>query len=269
MRECRGLPLSALHYQVRGRGRDLVLLHGWSTNLGVWDSLTEHLARRFRVIALDLPGHGASDWDPQAVTPAAQAWRVHETLAPLTERYALLGWSLGGQFALDLAAAMPAAITRLALVSTTPKFLSGAGWRCGSARTFLQRLAYAVQADAGRAVDEFLRLCARGLAPRTAGRVLAALRGALRAHGAACPQALMSGLERLAHGDLRAALPLVRVPSLVIAGQHDRHIRPAASRALAAALPQGRYVQIAGATHAPFLSHARQFAELLTGFLRG
>lgn len=261
--------VSALHCQVRGRGRDVVLLHGWGTNLAVWDALSERLARRFRVIAVDLPGHGASDWDSHAVTPAAQAWRVHETLAPLTERYALLGWSLGGQFALDLATAMPAAVTHLALVSTTPKFLSAAGWRCGSARTLLQRLAYSVQADAERAVEEFLSLCARGLAPRTAARVLNVLRAALRSHGTPYPRALMSGLERLAQADLRTVLPLVRAPALIIAGQHDRIIRPAASRALAAALPRARYVQVAGATHAPFLSHLRQFAELLHGFLRG
>ena len=78
--------MTALHYELRGRGRDLVLLHGWGMNLRVWDELARTLARRFRVIAIDLPGHGRSDWDPQAVTPAAQAWRVHETLSPLTER---------------------------------------------------------------------------------------------------------------------------------------------------------------------------------------
>jgi len=261
--------LSTLHCQVRGRGRDVVLLHGWSTNLAIFEDLAERLASRFRVIAVDLPGCGASDWDPRAVTPAAQAWRVHETLAPLTARYALLGWSLGGQFALDLAAAMPAAITRLALISTTPRFTAAPGWRCGTPPALLTRLLRTLVADPARAVDEFLRLCVRGLAPRTAARVLRVLGTALAAHGAARPEALASGLERLRHGDLRAALPLVRVPVLVVAGQHDCVIRPAASRGLAAALPQARYVQIAGATHVPFLSHARQFAELLGGFLRG
>ena len=68
--------MSALHYEMRGRGKDLVLLHGWGLTLGVWDGLAHALARRFRVIAIDLPGHGRSDWDPKAVTPAAQAWRV-------------------------------------------------------------------------------------------------------------------------------------------------------------------------------------------------
>jgi pimeloyl-[acyl-carrier protein] methyl ester esterase len=261
--------VSALHYEVRGRGRDLVLLHGWSLNLGVWQELARRLARHFRVIAIDLPGHGSSDWDPKASTPAAQAWRVHETLAPLTERYALLGWSLGGQFALDLAAAMPAGIERLALISTTPKFASGPGWRCGTAPTLIARLAERLSGEGERAVDEFLALQVRGSAPRTAARVLATLRAALSVHGRALPEALASGLERLRHGDLRAALPLVRVPALVIAGESDRIIRPAAARALAAALPRARYVQIAGAAHAPFLSHPVQFARLLGRFLRG
>ena len=261
--------MSALHYEMRGRGRDLVLLHGWSTNLAIFEDLSERLARRFRVIAVDLPGCGASDWDPRAVTPAAQAWRVHETLAPLTTRYALLGWSLGGQFALDLAAALPGAITRLALVSTTPRFTAGPGWRCGTPPALLARLVRTLVADPARAVEEFLRLCVRGLAPRTAARVVRTLTQALAEHDAARPEALASGLERLRHADLRAALPLVRVPALVVAGQHDCLIRPAASRGLAAALPEGRYVQIAGASHVPFLSHARQFAELLGGFLRG
>src|ERR1700730_18867018 len=117
--ELRGV--SALNFEVRGGGRDLVLLHGWGLNLRVWDELAGALAQRFRVIAIDLPGHGKSDWDGRASTPAAQAWRVHETLAPLTQRYALLGWSLRGLVALDLDAAHPARVERLALVDTTTK----------------------------------------------------------------------------------------------------------------------------------------------------
>ena len=53
--------MSALYFEVQGRGRDVVLLHGWGLNLRVWDELAEALARRFRVIAIDLPGHGKRD----------------------------------------------------------------------------------------------------------------------------------------------------------------------------------------------------------------
>ncbi|MGH8268378.1 MAG: alpha/beta fold hydrolase [Steroidobacteraceae bacterium] len=262
--------MSALYAEISGRGRrDLVLLHGWGLNLRVWDELALSLARRFRVITLDLPGYGGSEWDGAAHTPAAQAWRVHETLAPLTTRYSLLGWSLGGQFALDLAAAMPAGIERLVLVATTPRFLAAPGWRFGLEPAALAQLAAQLHADPQRAVNEFLQLQVRGCAPRTAARVLDALRGALHSHGAAHPQALAWGLTRLKEADLRPALSLVRTPALVIAGGRDRITRPSASRALARALPKGRYRQLGGAAHAPFLSHPGQFASLLNDFLRG
>jgi pimeloyl-[acyl-carrier protein] methyl ester esterase len=164
---------------------------------------------------------------------------------------------------------MPAGIERLALICTTPKFPAAPGWRCGTAPTLLTRLAGRLREDDARTVDDFIALSARGSAPRTSERVLRTLRAALSAYGRAHPEALASGLERLRQGDQREALPLVRVPALVVAGQHDRIIRPAATRALAAALPRGRYVEIAGAAHAPFLSHPAQFAQLLAGFLRG
>ncbi len=261
--------MSALYHEVRGSGEagDLVLLHGWSLNLRVWDGLVRLLAPRFRVIAIDLPGHGRSDWDPRASTPAAQAWRVHETLAPITDRYTLLGWSLGGQLALDLAAALPAGVERLVLIATTPKFLKSSTWRCGTPRPLLARLVHRLHCESERAVSDFLALLASGSAPGTVARVLSKLRAALRIHGAACPEALTAGLARLRDGDLRRALPLVRVPALVVAGQRDRIIRPTAVRALARALPDAHYVELAGAAHAPFLSHPVQFARQLSGFL--
>jgi pimeloyl-[acyl-carrier protein] methyl ester esterase len=261
--------VAALYHEVcgSGAGGDLVLLHGWSLNLRVWDGLVRLLAPHFRVITIDLPGHGRSDWDPRASTPAAQAWRVHETVAPITERYALLGWSLGGQLALDLAAALPSGVERLALVATTPKFLKSSSWRCGTPRPLLARLVNRLHSEGERAVTDFLRLLASGSAPGTAARVRARLRRALRTHGAARPEALAAGLARLRDGDLRASLPLIRMPALVVAGQRDRIIRPAAGRALAHALPDAHYLEVPGAAHAPFLSHPVQFARALRGFL--
>jgi pimeloyl-[acyl-carrier protein] methyl ester esterase len=263
--------VSALYHEVHGSGEagDLVLLHGWSLNLRVWDGLTRMLTPQFRVIAIDLPGHGRSDWDPRATTPAAQAWRIHETLAPLTERYTLLGWSLGGQLALDLAAALPTSVERLALIATTPKFLKSPTWRCGTPRPQLARLIHRLHSEGERAVSDFLALLVRGSAPGTAARVLAKLRAALRTHGAASPEALSAGLARLRDGDLRPALRRVQAPALVVAGERDRIIRPTAVRALAHALPNGQYAEIAGAAHAPFLSHPVQFLRRLNGFLHG
>ncbi len=260
--------MTPLHTRIAGRGPDLVLLHGWAANLGVWDQLTNALSDEFRVISLDLPGHGKSDWDPRAGTPAAHTWRVHETLAPITERYSLLGWSLGGHFALDLAAAMPGAIQKLVLVNSSPRFLAAPGWPFGTAAALLRRLEKRLELARINTIDEFMNLQVRGMPPRTAARVLQVLRAKQRTHGAAHPDALANGLERLKNGDLRAAVTQVRVPTLVIGGTHDRIISPGASRALAA-LVGGRYVEFKQAAHVPFLSHPKRFGSLVREFVRG
>jgi pimeloyl-[acyl-carrier protein] methyl ester esterase len=261
--------VKALYHEVHGEpgARDLVLLHGWSLNLRVWDPLVRQLAPRYRIITVDLPGHGGSDWDPKASSPAAQAWRVHETLAPLTQRYCLLGWSLGGQVALDLAAALPAPIERLVLIATTPRFLAGPGWRCGTPRAQLARLIHRLYANSARAVNDFLALSARGSAPRTAAHVEQVLRRALKSDGWAHPAALASGLARLRDTDLRAGLARIDVPALVMCGQRDRIVRAVATRALARRLADAHYIEIRGAAHAPFLSHTRQCARHVREFL--
>jgi pimeloyl-[acyl-carrier protein] methyl ester esterase len=258
--------MSGLYIETRGQGPDLVLLHGWGLNLRVWDGLASLLEKSFRIIAVDLPGHGRSQWNPKARTPAEQAWQVHATLESLSDRYSLLGWSLGGQIALDLAAAMPRSVERLVLVATTPRFVASPDWPYGMPATALERMATQLKTNYKRTVSDFLELQVRG--STGAEKVLANLHASLFQHGEAHPKALVTGLTTLESSDLRPMLPLVRAPTLVIAGQYDRVTLPAASRALAEALPDARYIEIRRAAHAPFLSHTAEFASLVTGFLR-
>lgn len=260
-------PAGSLHVETHGSGPDLVLLHGWGLNLRVWDGLVRELASSFRIITVDLPGHGRSPWNPKARTPAEQAWQVHATLESLSKRYSLLGWSLGGQIALDLAAAVPGSVERLVLVATTPRFAASADWPYGMPATALEKMATQLRTNYKRTVNDFLELQVRGSV--ASEKVLADLQASLFAHGEAHPKALVTGLTTLENSDLRPMLNLVRAPTLVIAGQYDRVTLPAASRALAEALPDAQYVEIRRAAHAPFLSHTSEFAALVTRFLRG
>lgn len=256
-----------LHIETHGTGPDLVLLHGWGLNLRVWDGLIREMANSFRIITVDLPGHGRSAWNPKACTPAAQAWQIHAALESVSTRYSLLGWSLGGQIALDLAAAVPGSVERLVLVATTPRFATGADWPYGMPASALEKMATQLRTNYKRTVNDFLELQVRGSV--ASEKVLADLQASLFAHGEAHPKALVTGLATLENSDLRPMLNLVRAPTLVIAGQYDRVTLPAASRALAEALPDARYVEIRRAAHAPFLSHTAEFAGLVTKFLQG
>jgi pimeloyl-[acyl-carrier protein] methyl ester esterase len=257
--------MSELCVEVNGSGPDLVLLHGWGLNVRVWDGLVQELRGRFRLIAVDLPGHGKSAWTPGRNTPAEQAWLLHSTLTPISNRYSLMGWSLGGQIALDLAAAMPARIDKLVLVATTPRFVAAADWPYGMKLDVITKMATQLREDYQQTVRDFLELQVRGSMDGTS--VVDQMRHALAVHGEAKPEALEAGLNTLATSDLRPTLPHVLTPTLVIAGQNDRITAPGASRVLAAALPDARYVEMRRAAHAPFLSHRQEFIAVLEPFL--
>jgi len=257
--------MSELYFEVSGTGPDLVLLHGWGLNIRVWDGLVQELRDRFRCIAVDLSGHGKSPWGSGKGTPAEHAWLIHQTLQSVSARYSILGWSLGAQMALDLAAAIPGQLDKLVLVAATARFVSGPDWPYGMAQSVLQKMAAGLRADYQQAVSDFIELQVRGSAEATS--VLHQLRQALFLHGHAQPEALEAGLNTLATADLRGTLPHVRAQTLVIAGQNDRITPPAASRLLAEAMPEANYVEMRRAAHAPFLSHRKEFVALVTEFM--
>ncbi len=113
-----GQRLSALRW---GEGEpELVLLHGGAQNAHTWDTVALALDRP--LLALDLPGHGHSDWrDDKAYWPSENAQAVAvavNTLAPNAR--VVVGMSLGGLTALALSHQAPGLVRRLALVDVTP-----------------------------------------------------------------------------------------------------------------------------------------------------
>lgn len=101
---------------VRGEGRPLVLLHGFPFNHAIWNRLTEHLARDFRVYTPDLPGFGESaaldrPFTIDAVGNVMMDWLVeNEIRTPV-----VLGHSMGGYVALGMAAANPGMLGAIGL----------------------------------------------------------------------------------------------------------------------------------------------------------
>jgi pimeloyl-[acyl-carrier protein] methyl ester esterase len=245
-----------------GAGPPLVLWHGWGLNLRVFDELRDALAADFEIFAIDLPGHGRSPWSAGMDGEA----QLSALLQQLPERAALLGWSLGGQFALRAALRAPEKVRRLILVSTTPRFTSAPDWPHGLESAVLGEFARRLHEDWSGTVRDFLELQVRG----ASGWVLAlaALQAALTAHGRGDPAALAAGLELLAHTDLRSQLPALGTPTLVICGERDRITPAAASRALAQALPQAHCLALARAAHTPFLTDPAGVASAVREFLR-
>lgn len=250
-----------LYSETTGKGAPVVLLHGWALNLRVFDGLAAALATTHRVTAMDLPGHGRSPWRTGLTPTGIADWLLGE----LPERCAIVGWSLGGQLALRLAAAAPARVRRLVLVASTPKFVAGGDWPHGLEPGVLQRFAVGLQADPARTLADFLELQVRGSSAATA--TLRQLRAALERQGGAAPAALTAGLEQLANEDLRGLARMLTVPVLLVSGQCDRVTPPGAARALAQMLPGAHLVELRRAGHAPFLSHLDTLLPELQSFV--
>jgi len=253
-----------LHVESAGHGAPLVLLHGWALHSGMWGPLVPHLAKRFRVHAVDLPGHGRSAPLPEftldAVVAALEAAFRRET-HPLT----VLGWSLGGLVAMRWVPALRARVGRLALVCTSPRFVAGEDWPHAMSAPTLARFGDELHVAWKLTVQRFLGLQMHGSEHGRAA--LAALRHELFARGEPEPRTLAEALTVIAGADLRAELGEVRAPALVVSGGRDTLAPPAAGEWLAATLPDARFELIAGAAHAPFLSHPAAFCAALDRFL--
>jgi pimeloyl-[acyl-carrier protein] methyl ester esterase len=271
-----GLHVDRYEYAGSGSGAPLLLIHGWGMHGGMWSGVAERLAQNFSVMAVDLPGHGYSvdsrrksqDTRDKAEASAFSYGLdgiVDELSGQFNEPLTLCGWSLGGQIALCWAKRHPEQVRRLLLVASTPCFVSKDDWPCAMPVETLAEFGEALQQDYRQTLRRFLALQLRGSEHER--ELLAALRGALFSHGEPDLGALQSGLAILRDCDLRSALPDIRQPVLVIAGERDMLTPPQASHYLASHLPDARLAMIRGAAHAPFLSHTAEFAEHVMNFL--
>jgi pimeloyl-[acyl-carrier protein] methyl ester esterase len=248
-----------MHIQTLGSGPDLVLIHGWALHGGVFEPLAQRLAPHFRLHLVDLPGHGLSrDPDDTLDLPA-----VVSAIAARTPPAIWLGWSLGGLFALRAAAVLPM-VRGLAMVAATPRFVRAADWPHAVEPQVFERFRQELGSDYAGTLDRFIALDTLG---SEHGRAeLKTLRALLHARGEPDPAALQAGLRLLEDSDLRRSLPGLRVPSLWLAGRRDRLVHPRGMEAAAALAPASRFVELAGAAHAPFLGHVEAVATELAAF---
>jgi pimeloyl-ACP methyl ester esterase len=253
-----------LAYADHGDGSPVVLVHGWSGSSGALAPLASALGPGLRIVMPDLRGHGGSD----PATPFELADLARD-LAVLFDRLELrdvllAGWSLGAQVALAALPAIRARVSRLAILSGTPRFTEGPGWRGGLPAQAVEVLAHRVRRDPARALARFFDgMFVDGELDATAADRLGALRAALPPPD---PAAALAGLAILAGGDLRAGLAAIDLPVLVVHGDRDPICLPAAGRALAAGIPGARLVVLPGVGHAPVLSRPDEVARLLLAF---
>lgn len=269
IREAVGVDGTPLVYSVTGDpdARALVLLHGWAQSSKCWGpTVLDELAARYRVIAVDLRGHGYSG-APAAGYDDSAVWAGDVdavlTAEGVTSGAVLLGWSYGGLVICDyLASHGTSAVDGVVLVGAITSIGRGeAGGKVGAAmRAAIPGAMSEEPREAIRALGAFGNALTGP--PEGKGAQSQALFGASLVTPPHVRTALFN--RSASHDDLLRSLD---VPVLVLHGTEDSVVDVSAGRHAADLIPRARASFWEGCDHGPFVEDPGRFAKEVGAFV--
>jgi 3-oxoadipate enol-lactonase len=254
------VPGARLRYRDDGAGRALVLVHGWTLDLDVWEPQAA-LAAEMRVVRYDRRGFGLSTGQPSAESDVADLRALLDALGVVSPL--LVGMSQGARVVLEFAARHPGVARGLVLDGPPPLATSG---EPGADVSDLPMATFR-QVAAQEGLEMFRRLWSAH--PLTQ----------LVTHDAQTHALLARILARYPGHDLvdggaarettdAALLAQVRTPALVVNGAHDTEARRRAGLALRAILADADHVLIQHAAHLPNLDAPHAYNQIMIAFAR-
>ena len=238
----------------------LVLLHGWGMNSGVWQTIYPRLASYFQVNIIDLPGYGLRCIREPKTLSAAAACIADQFSGPV----ALLGWSLGGLIATQIACDFPETVTHLINLAASPCFIKQTNWN-GLDPELLDRFQQQLLGDPKRTLERFIGL--QTLGTKSGFEDSRFLRKLLEAQPLPSAQVLQRGLGWLQQSDLRANLAQITAPVLMIYGDLDQIVPYQTAQQLDFRHPRSKTYRLAMAGHVPFLSDPDEVSSIVISFL--
>lgn len=241
--------MSFIHYELLGAGEAVVLIHGWGMHSGIWSDFAKALAVTHQVICLDLPGHGLSE--PLSKTNLTGVTQALLAAIPI-EKFKILGWSLGGLLALDMARLAPERVESVVLLASNPCFVAQADWP-GVKVEVLDNFARQLQVDPQQTLMRFMALQVSGL-PDAKMR-LQQIKQAVLSRPAADLASLEQGLHILKYEDLRESLAYLSCPVSAILAGRDTLVPISLLDSLRNLRSKMRVEVLPGAGHMPFMTH--------------
>jgi len=246
-----------LAYDDRGSGPAVVLIHGHPFDRSLWRPQLDWLSASRRVVAPDLRGFGESPVTPGTVRMSELADDVWELLAGLgIEDAAVVGLSMGGLIAMEMAIARPQRVWALGLVATTVQPVAEGERE--------RRLALADRVEA-EGMGVMLEYMSPQFGPDPDPRVVEEITAMI---GRNSPQGAAAALRgRAARPDYRPGLRELAIPSFVCAGTHDVWSTPAVTQEIVDCLREPRAVTLENVGHLPNLEDQGRFNAELSSFL--
>ena len=254
-----------LYYEVHGvDGPPLLLVAGLASDVSSWQTVLPVLSEHFRVIIVDNRGIGRSVPQNAPVSVDLMA----DDCAALIDHLGygsvyVLGHSMGGFTALNLAARYPEKVRKLVIAASGEK---------SSSRNTLLFSDLADRYGKGDDPAGFFRTVFYWIfSPaffEDEGTVKGAVEFALSYPFPQAPVSFRNQVNAIAAFDGRGLARSVKVPALVLAGTEDLLFPAAAGRELAEKFPRGKYLAIEGAAHSIHAEKPKEFAEAVLSFLK-
>jgi pimeloyl-[acyl-carrier protein] methyl ester esterase len=240
--------------ETRGRGQSLVLIHGWGMNASVWGGVPDILAENFRVTCLDLPGHGRS----RSLSLGSLSVVAEQLASAVPNDSIILGWSLGGLLAMELASRFPGKVKKLLLVNSSPCFVRRDNWPHALDAEVFAAFEQGLQDDYSLTLRRFLGLQLQGVVD-----VRELIRVLRRKLELAPPdtEALHQGLRLLCESDLRSLLSGLGMPVAALLGARDTLVPGAVAGVLRSECGVASVEVIPDGAHIPFLTHPELFVD--------
>ena len=248
-----------LRFSESGKGTPVILLHGFPLSSETWNAQQSGLSERWRVIVPDLRGHGKSPAPDEAYSMEAMARDLLALLDSLRiPKAVILGHSMGGYVTLAAAKIAPERFLALGLVA------SQAAADTDEARQGRFKLVEKVRVEGSAAVAA--ALIPRLFAPGADAKIVEAARQLILNTP---PAGIIGTLQAMAaRENTEAVLKNMKVPVLLLAGEHDQIIPLAKSQALAAAVPGATLSVIEKVGHMPMLEDPSRTTAAIGEFLR-
>jgi len=253
----------SVRYSDTGTGIPLLFIHGWLMSHRVW-VLQASLASGYRVIALDLPGHGCAGTSEFSYASCCEAIALLIDRLKL-ERVIVVGWSMGAQIAIKAYASLHARIAGMVLVGATPSFCRNSHFPSGLEPAAARSMGLRLKRSYSRTAGEFFNSM---FSPAEAGAIDVKLLASKVFSGLPSLDVAVTALQELVTSDLRSHLQSIVSPVMLIHGTEDKICLPGASMFMAEKIPMATIELIPSAGHAPFLANPERFNRTLSSFVQ-
>jgi len=245
---------------VQGRGPPLVFIHGLGSSTRDWEHQVAEFSKRYDVITFDLRGHGLSDKPPGPYSlPVFAADTAALVRALGVESAHIVGLSLGGAVAFQLAVDFPSMVKTLTIVNSAPTM----GGNTPEVKQEIRRRVEIVQQRGMRAMGQDL---SKNLFPKEFN---AAVRETFVERWSENePRPYIASLLSMSGWSVVDKLGSIHIPTLVIAADHD-YSPVAVKEAYVKLMPDARLAVIPDAHHATPMEEPEAFNAVLAPFLAG